>query len=76
MAVSDSALFILIAQLGLYATLYSHKVRLWRIIGCFAMITVGLSAVMVEDTLPAFVFAGMSAIIAGSKLFHEVTKVA
>lgn len=72
MAVSDGALFLLVAQLLLYGVMYCNKQRIWRIIGCGGMIAVGLSAVMVEDTLPAFAFAGISAIVAGAKLFEDV----
>jgi len=73
MAVSDGTLFILIAQIAVYALLYKNKTRLYRIIGCFAMIIVGVSSVMIEDTVPAFIFFGISAMIGGIKLFEELS---
>lgn len=72
MALTDGMIFVVIAQIGLYLILYKNQVRLWRIVGCAGMIAVGLSAVMVEDTVPAFVFAGVSIIIAGVQFFKDI----
>lgn len=71
--ITDGMIFIVLSQIGVYFVLYNHKVRLWRFIGCFAMILVGLSAVMVEDTVPAFVFAGISIIIAFVQFVRDLT---
>lgn len=72
MALSDGMVFIVLSAIGLYLTLYKHKIRLWRLVGCAGLVAVGLSAVMVEDTVPAFVFAGICIIVAGVQMFQDV----
>lgn len=74
MAITDGMVFIIVAQIGLYYTLYQNKTRLWRLLGGAGIIAVGLSAVMVEDTVPAFVFAGISIIIGGKQIITEVAE--
>lgn len=72
--ITNGLVFIIVAQLGLYFTLFKNKTRLYRLIGCVGMIAVGLTAVMVEDSAPALAFAGVSIIIAGIKLFEDIAK--
>ena len=74
MAVSDATILIVIAQIALYVIMYRNKTRLYRLVGCAGMIAVGLSAVMIEDSVPAFIFAGVSIIIACFQLFEDVTE--
>lgn len=75
MAVSDGALFIVVAQVALYIwTFHYSQQRLWKILGAAGMILIGWGAGTVEDTVPAFIFMGISWIIAGAKLFEVVSE--
>ena len=73
MAVSDGALFIIIGQIAVFGILYRNKIRLWRLLGCLGMIIIGLSAIAVEDTIPAFVFAVASILVAIVRFFDDVS---
>lgn len=74
--ITDGTIFIILSQVGIYLTLYHNKVRLWRFVGCFLMILVGIASIMVEDTIPTFLFFGISTVIAVVQLFRDITDIA
>lgn len=72
MALTDGAILLMLAQIGMYFVMYKNKIRLWRMVGSCGMILIGISAVAIEDTIPAMVFMGASLIIGGVELFKDV----
>lgn len=63
---------IIITWATAFATLYLSKVKAIRIIGCFAIMITSLLTAQIENSIIAFAFFGVNAIIAVFQLGDEL----
>lgn len=71
--ISDGTILLILSQIATYWVLYRNNTRVYRLIGSGLMILIGFSAVMIEDTVPAFIFLGASLIIGMIQIIKDVT---
>ena len=72
MALTNAFMALIVAQIGVYVILYRNKVRWVRMVGAFALIGVGVSFVVIEDTVSMYIFFLISLMVAVIGLMKDV----
>lgn len=72
MALTDGFIAVVIALGLLYFFMYNHKTRWIRMVGCFAIMIVGVGLGAIADTVPMFILMSINLLIAGLKFIMDV----
>lgn len=75
MAVTDAMLGLTLAVVLLYITMYNHKKRVWRMVGCVAIIVVTGALGAVEDSLVMYSVFLVNLMVCGLRLINDVSMI-
>ena len=76
MALTDAMLGLIGAAVIVYFTLYKNKTRWKRMIGATALIVIGVSLGVINDTPAMYVPAAMLLLVGGIRLVEDASEVA
>jgi len=75
MEISNGMIAMVIGVILTYIFLLKNNQRLWRMCGALLIIVLGISFVVIEDTIPMFLLASVCIVIGGITFIKEVAEV-